>query len=121
MHGGGYYYAREKRYCSRRCAYDFTAPVGKRRKFSKGYVVVKVSPDTPGTRLRENWMLEHRYVMQQVIGRGLQSHESVHHKNGDRTDNRPENLELWDSRKHPNGVRVTDYHCPGCRCFETTL
>ena len=40
------------------------------------------------------------------------SHERVHHENGDRQDNRPENLELWvgveRSKKDPHGVRLVD-------------
>jgi hypothetical protein len=53
--------------------------------------------------------------MEGKIGRFLMSHERVHHMNGVRNDNRPENLELW-KIKDPAGVRAIDYHCAGCTC-----
>ncbi len=53
-------------------------------------------------------MDEHRYVMSQQLGRPLEHHESVHHRNGVRDDNRPENLELW-MGKHRRGYRVDDW------------
>lgn len=52
-------------------------------------------------------MAEHRFVMAQALGRSLLPTEQVHHRNGDRLDNRLENLELW-TTSHPSGSRVAD-------------
>jgi hypothetical protein len=42
--------------------------------------------------------------MEELLGRHLLTEESVHHRNGVRDDNRPENLELW-TRAQPTGIR----------------
>jgi hypothetical protein len=71
-----------------------------------GYVYLSGHHDHPNAN-GVGQIAEHVLVMSRKIGRPLIKGENVHHKNGNRADNRPENLELW-SRVQPAGQRVED-------------
>lgn len=106
-------------YCSRSCSNKVTARLhritrrgsgsptwkGGRKKAGGGYIELWM-PDHPDSN-GKGYVKEHRYVMEQHIGRRILPEETVHHKNGVRHDNRIENLELWVSQ-HPSGQRVED-------------
>ena len=59
---------------------------------NKGYILV-YKPNYPNNR-KDNYIYEHRLIMEEYLGRCLFSYEIIHHKNGIKTDNRIENLEL---------------------------
>ena len=62
-----------------------------------GYRCVRMV-DHPGN--HHGYVFVHRLVMEEILGRYLQPGETVHHINGDRFDNRPENLQVVTHREH---------------------
>lgn len=93
-------------FCDRNCHNAFRRARQTRRITDHGYVIMFVGRDYPGA-TKAGQVMEHRKIMQDILGRPLVKDENVHHINGVRTDNCPENLELW-SHSQPKGQRVAD-------------
>ena len=72
---------------------------GGRNANADGYIEL-YAPDHPSANPRTGRILEHRAVMEKVIGRFLKSDEEVHHLNGIKGDNRIENLEVLPRSTH---------------------
>ncbi len=66
---------------------------------ANGYKLVR-APDHPKAVRKGLYVQEHILVMEQFLGRYLLSDEVVHHKNGNRSDNRLENLEVMSQAEH---------------------
>lgn len=80
-------------------------PGDSRFKMRSGYIKIH-NPNHKNANC-DGYVLEHRLVMEQMLGRPLRKFENVHHVNGIRDDNRPENLELW-AKAQPSGQRAAD-------------
>ena len=102
---------RRRTYCSRRCA--GVAGNNKQRGRALHPGRLKGAVDKKGyVRLlvAGRLMMAHRFVMGMSLGRPLHQWEDVHHRNGNKSDNHRDNLEIVLHRKHRHQVE-----CPNCR------
>jgi len=76
-------------------------PVGTKKVSAQGYVII---------RTHDGWAREHRVVMEEQLGRSLRSEETVHHIDGDRSNNHPPNLQL----RHGNHGSGQALRCAEC-------
>lgn len=91
----GFYY--EQKYCSKSCSNS--ARPKKTWLDQSGY---------PQRTVNGKGYAIHRDVMEKKLGRKLTRYETVHHRDGDRTNYTEDNLELWSGR-HGRGQRVADH------------
>lgn len=93
------YASQNRTYCSRPCRHEADRVARVPFKMRKGYRLIYVGRDHPMADGDGN-AYEHRIVLSRHLGRVLSRDEHVHHKNGVKTDNRPENLELTTISEH---------------------
>lgn len=104
------------RFCGHACQAKYMTVTRKTTKgwvrTQKGYILL-YRPKHPMSQ-RSGYVMEHRLVMAEHLGRNLRADEIVHHKNEAKDDNRLENLELMDKSEHDRKPKKKEVVCPSC-------
>lgn len=105
------------KYCSIKCFYESNKGKnnsswnGGRFINKNGYVMI-YSPNHPDS-IKNGYILEHRLIVSKGLDRRLESWEVIHHKNGIKSDNRINNLELVTQPRNLMYKNIA-HECPKC-------
>lgn len=120
-HCGASVQSRSAKYCSNTCVQQVRLLAGQIKRLAEGKVLKYKRPDgyfelylPDRTRV-----YEHRYLVEQLLGRKLESHEHVHHKDGDRGNNSLSNLEVLTASEHAKHHQRLEHFGKVGRTFET--
>ena len=97
---------RIRRIRERHMAEKINCPIGFKKQEKTGYILVCVGKNNSQGKVLNIWKLEHRLIYENALGRNLESGEVIHHRNGNKSDNRLENLQLLTTHTHSVGIET---------------